>query len=150
MTLICLRNLDGKLQVILEKLEKLNIIESTVKSIQANLRKLELRTQNLEQFRAHAKKEIEDLHEGVRFAEEQLKQKSKAFSQSQQTYDSQLNDLRAHIKECKERAEESETKNLYLEAYSRHENLKFMNITQDARLENGNQDTEEVLRSFME
>ena len=145
-TLICLRSLDRKLQVILEKLEKLNIIESTVKSIQANLTKLESRTQDLEQFQAHAKKEIEDLHEGVRFAKEQVKQMFKAFSQLQQTYDSQLNDIRAHIKECKERAEESETENLYLEAYSRRENLKYMNITQDTRLENGRQDTEEVLR----
>ena len=120
-----------------------------MKSIQANLTKLELRTQKLEQFQAHAKKEIEDLRKGARFAEEQPKQ-FKAFSQSQQTYDSQLNDLRAQIKECKEKAEESETKILYLEAYSGRENLKFMNITEDTSLENGREDTEEVLRSFME
>ena len=118
----------------LEKLEKLDIIESTVKSIQANLTKLESRTQKLEKFHAPA----------------QLKQKFKAFSQSQQTYDSQLNDLRAQIKECKEKTEERETKSLYLEAYSRHENLKFMNITEDTSLENGREDTEERLRSFME
>ena len=144
------QTLDGKLQAILEKLEKLDIIESTVKSIQANLTKLEARTQKLEHLQAHVKKEIEDLQEGARFAEEQLKQKFKAFNQSQQTYDSQMNDLRAQIKECKERAEESETKNLYLEAYSRRENLKFMNITEDTSQENGREDTEEVLRSFME
>ena len=77
------QTLDGKLQAILEKLEKLDIIECTVKSIQANLTKLEARTQKLEHFQAHVKKEIEDLQEGARFAEEQLKQKFKAFNQSQ-------------------------------------------------------------------
>ena len=61
-----------------------------------------------------------------------------------------MNDLKAQIKECTERAEESETKNLYLEAYSRRENLKFINITEDTSQENGREDTEEVLRSFME
>ena len=61
-----------------------------------------------------------------------------------------MNDLREQNKECKERAEESETKTLYLEAYSRRENLKFMNITEDTSQENGREDTEEVLRSFME
>ena len=64
------QNLDGKLQAILEKLKKLDIIESTVKSIQANLTKLEARTQKLEPFQAHAKKEIEVLQERARFAEE--------------------------------------------------------------------------------
>ena len=143
-------SVDGKLQTILEKLEKLDIIESTVKSIQANLAKLESWKQKLEQFKEYAKKEIEDLQERARFAEEQLQQKLKAFSQSQQTYDSQLNDLLVQIKECKEQAAECETKNLYLEAYSRRENLKFMSITEDTSLENGKEDTEEVLRSFME
>lgn len=85
--------------------------------------------EKLEQFQAHVKKEIEGLQDGVRFTEEQLKQKLKAFSQSQQAYDSQLNDLRVQIKECKEKADETKTRNLYLEAYSRCENLKFMNIT---------------------
>ena len=91
------QNFEGKLQAILEKLEKLDMIESIVKSIQASLTKLESRTEKLEQFQAHTKKEIEDLQEGARFAEEQLKQKFKAFSQSQQTYDSQLNNLKAQI-----------------------------------------------------
>lgn len=123
------QNLDRKLQAILEKLEKLNRIDSTVNSIQANLLKLESRTEKLEQFQAHVKKEIEGLQDGARFTEEQLKQKFKAFSQSQQAYDSQLNDLRVQIKECKEKADETKTRNLYLEAYSRCENWKFMNIT---------------------
>ena len=67
------QKLDGKLQAILEKVEKLDIIESTLKSIQANLTKLESRTQKVEQFQTHAKKEVEDLQEGARFAKEQLK-----------------------------------------------------------------------------
>ena len=44
---------------------------------------------------------------------------------------------------------ELQTKNLYLEAYSRRENLKFMNIKEETTID-GKEDTEEVLRSFLE
>ena len=69
-----------------------------MKSIQANLTKLEAQMEKLEQFQAHMKKEIEDLQEGAKFAEEQLS-KFEAFSQSQQTYDSQLNDMEGHSRQ---------------------------------------------------
>ena len=42
---------------------------------------------------------------------------------------------------------EVEDKNLYLEAYSRRENIKFENIPEEPT---GKEDTETVLRSFME
>jgi len=42
------------------------------------------------------------------------------------------------------------TKELYLEAYSRHENIKFNNIPESTSPRNGLEDTEEVLRSFLD
>ena len=41
------------------------------------------------------------------------------------------------------------TKDLYLEAYSRRENIKFNNIPESPSPRNGLEDTEEVLRSFL-
>ena len=45
---------------------------------------------------------------------------------------------------------EAHTKNLYLESYSRRENLKFMNIDEVGSSTGRNEDTEEVLRCFLE
>ena len=45
---------------------------------------------------------------------------------------------------------EIHTKNLYLGSYSRRENLKFMNIDEDELSGGKNEDTEEVLRCFLE
>ena len=45
---------------------------------------------------------------------------------------------------------EIHTKNLYLKFYSRRENLKFMNIDEDELSGGKNEDTEEVLRWFLE
>ena len=51
-----------------------------------------------------------------------------------------MNELRANVKLI-------EDKNLYLEAYSRHENIKFENIPEE---ETNKEDTETVLRTFLE
>ena len=42
------------------------------------------------------------------------------------------------------------TKNVYLEAYSRRENIKFMNIEERKVSADQREDTEEVLRQFLE
>ena len=46
--------------------------------------------------------------------------------------------------------EELETKDLYLEAYSRRENIKFTNITELSSPSRKQEDTKEVLRDFLE
>ena len=45
---------------------------------------------------------------------------------------------------------EIHTKNLYLESYSRPENIKFTNIEESTEIGGRNEDTEEVLRTFLE
>ena len=61
------QDVGATLQAILAKLEKLDSIESAVKKIEANLKKLENRTRRLEDFQTTAKKDIEDLKEGINF-----------------------------------------------------------------------------------
>ena len=52
------------------------------------------------------------------------------------------------IKECiKKKADETEIKNVYLQAHSMRKSAKFMNITQDTSLENKWENREEVLHS---
>ena len=45
---------------------------------------------------------------------------------------------------------EIHTKSLYLESYSRRENIKFTNIEESTEIGGRNEDTEEVLRTFLE
>lgn len=55
------QDVGATLEAILDKLEKLDSIESAVKKIEANLKKLENQTRRLEDFQTTAKKDIEDL-----------------------------------------------------------------------------------------
>ena len=66
------QNLAGKLEEILEKLKKLDVIESSVKNIEAKLKSLEERTDVLENFRQTAEKDINDLKDGANFTSAQL------------------------------------------------------------------------------
>ena len=45
---------------------------------------------------------------------------------------------------------EMNTKNLYLESYSRRENIKFTNIKEVPSIDGRNEDTEEILRDFLQ
>ena len=142
--------IGAKLQAILAKLEKLDTIESTLKTIQEKLENLEARTQKLEHFRTRAEKDIGELKDGANFAEQQLQEKLLAFGKSQQEREAQLKDLAEKFQKSQDAVNEIHTKNLYLESYSRRENLKFMNIDEDELNGGKNEDTEEVLRCFLE
>ena len=48
----------------------------------------------------------------------------------------------------KEAVKETESKSLYLEAYSQRENIKFMNIKEGPQ--DQPEDTEEILRGFLQ
>ena len=64
--------------------------------------------------------------------------------------DLKLTNLEKKETELASRAKELETKNLYLEAYSRRENIKFENIMEVTNHSRDPEDTEHVLRSFLE
>ena len=87
------QDVGSTLQVILAKLEKLDSIESAVKKIEANLENLEKRTQRLEDFQTTAKKDIDDLKEGINFTGQQLKDKTEAVEMAHQLYETQLAEL---------------------------------------------------------
>jgi len=55
------QDLAATLKSILEKLEKLDVIESSLKKIESKLENLERRTEKLEGFQATTKKDIDDL-----------------------------------------------------------------------------------------
>ena len=145
------QDVGATLQAILAKLEKLDSIESAVKKIEANLENLEKRTQRLEDFQTTAKKDIDDLKEGINFTGQQLKDKTEAVETAHQLYETQLAELTTKCQKNEVLLDEIHTKNLYLEAYSRRENIKFMNIEESVEVGGrSGEDTEDVLRKFLE
>ena len=123
------QDVGATLQAILAKLEKLDSIESAVKKIEANLENLEIRTQRLEDFQITATKDIDDLKEGINFSGQQLKDKSDAAENAYRLYETQLAELTTKCQKNEALLDEIHTKNLYLEAYSRRENIKFTKLT---------------------
>ena len=144
------QDVGATLQAILAKLEKLDSIESAVKKIEANLENLEIRTQRLEDFQITATKDIDDLKEGINFSGQQLKDKSDAAEKAHRLYETQLVELTTKCQKNEALLDEIQTKHLYLEAYSRRENIKFTNIEESTGIGGRNEDTEEVLRAFLE
>lgn len=145
------QDVGATLQAILAKLEKLDSMESAVKKIEANLENLEKRTQRLEDFQTTAKKDIDDLKEGINFTGQQLKDKTEAMEKVHRLYETQLTELTTKCQKNGDLLDEIHTKNLYLEAYSRRENIKFTNIEESTEIGGRtSEDTEEVLRTFLE
>jgi len=136
--------LVAKVQKILEKLEKLDTIEMSLKKIESKLANLEIRTTDLEMFKEEAKKDINDLKDGANFTGKQLQEKSQELEKAQ----AEIADLTRKVQKHEEAVKEIESKNLYLEAYSRRENVKFMNI--EERSQDEAEDTEEILRGFLQ
>ena len=127
----------GKLEEILKKLQKLDVIEASVKSIEVKLKNLEERTDILE-------KDIKDLKDGADFTSTQVDKQTTELTNAK----AEIAKLTKTVNENEEGRKEMETKFLYLEAYSRRENIKFMNIAVDSTEER--EDVEETLRSFLE
>ncbi|CAH3030880.1 unnamed protein product [Porites evermanni] len=134
----------AKVQKILEKLEKLDTIELSLKKIESKLAKLETRTTELEAFKEEAKKDISELKDGANFASKQLQEKSQELTKAQ----AEITELTRKVQKHEEAVKETESKCLYLEAYSRRENIKFMNIEEGPQ--DQPEDTEEILRDFLE
>ena len=128
---------SGKLEEILKKLQKLDVIEASVKNIEVKLKNLEDRTDVLE-------KDIKDLKDGADFTSTQVDKQTTELTNAK----AEIAKLTKTANENEEGRKEMETKLLYLEAYSRRENIKFMNIAVDSTEEH--EDAEETFRSFLE
>lgn len=73
----------AKVQRILEKLEKLDTKELSLKKIESKLAKLETRMTELEVFKEEANKDISELKDGANFAAKQLQEKSQELAKVQ-------------------------------------------------------------------
>ena len=143
-------DLGGILKQILEKLKKLDSIENTVRKIEVSLAKLEARTAKLDFFQEKAASDIEQLKFGQDLIEKNQEKAQKATAKKLEALDKKLAELGEKEKLIDSKIEELNTKDLYLEAYSRRENIKFNNIEESSPSGSREEDTEEVLRSFME
>ena len=138
--------LHKTLEEINRKLEKLDTIQITVNDVQASLQKLEGRIQKLECFQTTANRDIENLTESFKAAEKQQQKSAASLEDHREKTSLALTDLQKPNDDLQAKLKEIEDKNLYLEAYSRRENIIFENILQATDRE----DTESVLRAFLE
>ena len=140
-----IEHIGEKLNSIIDRLSKLDSIESTVRNIETNLANLKARTAKREEFQATAKTDIADLKKSCSFNTDKRKEYRDDLKNKIDEQNERITSLIESEKKLNHQMDEIISKNLYLEAYSRRENTKFFNIP-EAREE----DTEEVLRSFME
>ena len=138
--------LHKTLEEINRKLEKLDTIQITVNDVQASLQKLEGRIQKLECSQITANRDIENLTESYKAAEKQQEKSAASLEDHREKTSLALTDLQKANDDLQAKLKEIEDKNLYLEAYSRRENIIFENILQATDKE----DTESVLRTFLE
>lgn len=101
---------EKKLNEILKKLEKLDTIEATLNDVSSRLAKSELAVAKLQTDAGVMKKSITEMDKGLSSLNEEVAE------------------LRSQIEEKGKEIEKVRTKHLYLESYSRRENLKFFGI----------------------
>ena len=118
----------------------------SVNDVQASLQKLEGRIQKLECSQTTANRDIENLTESFKAAEKQQQKSAASLEDHREKTSLALTDLQKANDDLQAKLKEIEDKNLYLEAYSRRENIIFENILQATVKE----DTESVLRTFLE
>ena len=139
--------LQKPLQDILKKLEKLDAIEEAVNNLGKSFGKLEGRIHTLEDAYATTKRDVEDLKESLNANETDKKTTSERIQKLEDRTKSSLAALQKENDELRANFKLIEDKNLYLEAYSRGENIKFENIPEE---ETNKEDTEMALRTFLE
>ena len=140
------------LKGMLEKLQKLDTIENSVKKIETTMENLELRIANLEIYQQTATTDIEHLKESVTQNEGKCNDYQKNCEKKLKKIKDTLADLGQKEQEINDKLKDLATKDLYLEAYSRRENIKFNYIPEMPPPSSGEdgENTEAVLRAFLE
>ncbi|KAK3732771.1 hypothetical protein QZH41_006931 [Actinostola sp. cb2023] len=133
------------LEEILLKLGKLDSIEESVHNIETTLSKLEVRTSKLESFEASASKDIEDMKQGLNFLDNKVDSSLYKLENEVKRLQDKVEQSRSKETVYEEQIEELKIKDLYLEAYSRRENIKFMNIREEE-----DENVEAVIRGFLQ
>ena len=134
-----------QLNSIIARLSKLDSIESSVRNIETNLANLKARTAKLEEFEATTKNDIAELKKSCSFNGDKGKEHRDALKKQMEEQTKRITSLIESERKLTDQINDINSKNLYLEAYSRRENIKFFNIPEVRE-----EDTEEVLRNFME
>ena len=134
-----------QLNSIIARLSKLDSIESSVRNIETNLANLKARTAKLEEFEATTTNDIAELKKYCSFNGDKCKEHRDALKKQMEEQTKRITSLIESERKLTDKINDINSKNLYLEAYSRRENIKVFNIPEVRE-----EDTEEVLRNFME
>ena len=126
-------NLDAKLEVILFKLEKLDAIEMSIKGLQDTPARMDDRIRALESVQATSNQDINDLKDSLSFPEDQQRKTTEGLDRYNDQINLKMTELSRKNAELDSNIKDLENKNLYLEAYSRRENIKFENIQEETR-----------------
>ena len=143
------KHCDTKLDSIISKLEMLDAIEKSVKALQETLGKMDARILSLENAQATTNRDINDLKDSLSFTQDQQTKTATSLESLKDQTNRNLAELTKKNDELEGKLRELESQNLYLNAYSRRENIKFENIPEETS-HNRHEDTEEVLRNFLE
>ena len=143
-------DLSGILKGILDKLNKLDTIERSVKKIEGSLVKLEERTTKLEALEKTAREDIDNLKANHAIIEKKQDDTKDALDKKIKGLDGKIAELADKERKISQTLDDLNTKDLYLEAYSRRENIKFNKIKESSIHSNESENTEEVLRFFLE
>ncbi|KAL9982000.1 hypothetical protein ACROYT_G010777 [Oculina patagonica] len=108
---------------------------------------MELRITSLENSQATASRDIENLKTSTNAAAKKHLEFTESLKNQQKETKQAFANLQKENEAFQAKLTELEDKNLYLEAYSRRENLKFENIVEEY---DGREETESVLRDFLE
>ena len=136
-------SVSQKLDCIMQSLEKLNRIESrldsmasTMANIESNISRLDADVRRLQQESKANETNIKELEESINFTEEDITALQKSAY-----------DHKAELEKCKKDL-------LYLEAYSRRENVKIFGAPEGTSTSNVNasepEDTRSVINNFLE
>ncbi|KAL9978011.1 hypothetical protein ACROYT_G015485, partial [Oculina patagonica] len=136
-----IRAISNQLDSILARLEKLDTIKNSVRNIETNLANVKARTAKLEQFEETAKTDIKDLKQRCKEGEDKLTVLKNVLD----SLNDQTSLLVEKDRNLQKQVDDLKSKNLYLESYSRRENIKFFSIPEEQ-----DEDTEETLQDFME
>ena len=115
------------------------------KNIETNLANLKVRTAKLEDFQATGKKDIAELQKSCSFNGDKCKEYKEDLSKKLDEQNKRITSMLERERLLRDQINDLISKNLYLESYSRRENIKFFNIREERE-----EDTEEILRKFME
>ena len=136
--------LAKKMDLALAKLEKLDLIESRLGSVAASISSIEKTVGRLDSDVAELKKKTNDMDKTVDEIEKGVK-----FNEGE------LVDVKRDVKKVEFDTEDLKKQLLYLEAYSRRENLKFVGIPERVPENHGGlgqqiENTKDMVYDFME